>query len=267
MEENLNLAPVQSLWIGDKLSKVEQLCIKSFLDAGHEFHLYTYENVANVPEGTNVMNARHIIEEDKIFRFEDGWGKGSVSGFADLFRLLLLKKNGGWWVDMDIICLKPFVIDQELVICTSYESNYGELANNCVIKAPQESDFINYCINELAKSDIKKLPFGAAGPFLFQRVVKEMKLEAFLVPYYYFNPIAWKFVGDLVLGKMSIINKFKEVLRPVFKPKTLSGRVIDRNSFSIHLWNEVWSASGFNKNEIYKPASLFEKIKKRHQIK
>ena len=32
---------IKSLWIGDQLSRLEQLCIKSFLYHGHEFHLYT----------------------------------------------------------------------------------------------------------------------------------------------------------------------------------------------------------------------------------
>ena len=31
---------IQSLWIGDRLSVMERLCIQSFLDQGHQFHLY-----------------------------------------------------------------------------------------------------------------------------------------------------------------------------------------------------------------------------------
>ena len=36
---------VQSLWIGEYLSSLEIMCIKSFLKKGHEFHLYTYDKV------------------------------------------------------------------------------------------------------------------------------------------------------------------------------------------------------------------------------
>ena len=35
----------QSLWIGPSLSKMEQLCIKSFVDHNLEYHLYTYGEV------------------------------------------------------------------------------------------------------------------------------------------------------------------------------------------------------------------------------
>ena len=33
---------IQSLWIGPRLSNMEHLCIKSFIDHGHKFHLYIY---------------------------------------------------------------------------------------------------------------------------------------------------------------------------------------------------------------------------------
>lgn len=267
MENDINLHPIQSLWIGKQLSKVEQLCIQSFLDHGHIFHLYIYEEIENVPPGAKVYDARAIIPKDKIFRFQDGWGKGSVAGFADLFRLLLLQKNGGWWVDMDIICLKPFAFSQETIICSSTESEYGSLANNCVIKAPKNGPFINYCLDELAKTDLEKMSFGSAGPFLFQKAVKTLEIEELIVPYQYFNPISWKFIGDLVLGKMSTTNKIKEVLRPLFKPETMPGRRIMPDSYSVHFWNEIWNTGKLDKNGQYDRNCLFEKLKRKHGIK
>ena len=36
---------IQGLWIGETLSTMEYLSIKSFLDNGHEYHLYTYGEV------------------------------------------------------------------------------------------------------------------------------------------------------------------------------------------------------------------------------
>lgn len=267
MENDIKLEPVQSLWIGKQLSKVEQLCIQSFLDHGHPFHLYTYEDIGNVPAGTQIFDAGSVIAHDKIFRFEDGWGKGSVSGFADLFRLLMLQKNGGWWVDMDIICLKPFTFKQATIICSSNEGEYGSLANNCVIKAPKNSPLIKYCLDELARTDLKKMTFGSAGPFLFQKAVKELKMEDHIVPYQYFNPISWKFIDELVLGNMTSVNKLKELLRPILKPETMPGRRIMPNTYAVHFWNEVWNAGKLDKNGKYGAGSLFEKLKHKHGIK
>ena len=36
---------IQSLWIGDDLTNLEKLCVQSFIDHGHEFHLYTYADI------------------------------------------------------------------------------------------------------------------------------------------------------------------------------------------------------------------------------
>src|SRR5690625_7959918 len=100
---------IQGLWIDGELSAMEELCIRSFLANGHEFHLYTYGDVPNAPSGATVRDAREILPEDRIFRCEGGvFGKGSLTGFADIFRYQLLFDRVGWWVDMDVICLKPF---------------------------------------------------------------------------------------------------------------------------------------------------------------
>ncbi|GAB2698905.1 hypothetical protein GCM10027037_24110 [Mucilaginibacter koreensis] len=257
---------VQSLWIGSQLSNVERLCIKSFLDHGHPFHLYAYEEIKNPPAGTTIIDARTILPESAIFRYKEGWGAGSVSGFADIFRLQMIKKTGGWWVDMDIICLKPLDFEQELIFCSSYESEYGSLVNNCIFRAPQNSRFITYCLDEIDKIDLQNMSFGLAGPFLFQQGVKALQLEGAVMPFDYFNPIGWRNVNEMILGNANFKSRFKESLRPILKPATLTGRRITKNSYTLHLWNEIWKSSNFDKNGRYSSSSLFEKLKRKHGI-
>ncbi|QEC77915.1 glycosyltransferase [Mucilaginibacter ginsenosidivorax] len=266
MESDIN-KNIQSLWIGGQLSKVEQLCIQSFIDHGHNFHLYAYEEITNAPKGTIILDARSIIGEDAIFKYKSGWGAGSVSGFADLFRLLMVQKNGGWWVDMDIICLKKFDFEADTVFCSSFEGEYDQLVNNCVFKAPKDSEFIQYCLDQIALIDLKTMPFGMAGPFLFQKVVKELQLEKYVLPYSYFNPIAWKNVSTLILGKMNKADRIKEFIRPVLKPNTMPGRKIGPHSYTVHFWNEIWNTGKLDKNGVYDSNSLFEKLKRKHGIK
>ena len=49
---------VQSLWVGDELSRMEYYSIKSFLVLGYEFHLYTYNYVKIL---INILNLRSIM--------------------------------------------------------------------------------------------------------------------------------------------------------------------------------------------------------------
>lgn len=104
---------VHGLWIGTELSPMELLTITSFISNGYLFHLWTYQPLKNeLPKGCICCDANLILSSDKIFRYkyssQFGTGKGSYAGFSDIFRYKLLYDKGGWWVDMDVTCLKPF---------------------------------------------------------------------------------------------------------------------------------------------------------------
>lgn len=104
---------VNALWIGSRLSIIELLTIHSFVRHGHDFHLWTYYPIENLPDSVFIRDANQIIPQKDIIvrKYTDpvtGVGKGSVGApFSDLFRYKLLFEEGGWWVDMDVTCLRP----------------------------------------------------------------------------------------------------------------------------------------------------------------
>mgnify|MGYP007000248262 CR=1 len=79
---------IQSLWIGDKLSNMEILSMKSFLHNNHNYHLYTYGKIDNVPEGVIVKDGNDIIRYKNI----TGKDVGTV-----------LKNIEKWWVKSSFI--------------------------------------------------------------------------------------------------------------------------------------------------------------------
>ena len=103
---------IQGLWIGPGLSVMEQLSITSFLRNGHEYHLYVYDTVKNIPIGTVIKNANDVLPSSRIFQYKD---RPSYAGFANWFRYELLFEHGGWWADVDTICLKPFDFSEQYV--------------------------------------------------------------------------------------------------------------------------------------------------------
>lgn len=124
------LPTIQSLWIGRPFKRIELLCMKSFIDHGHPFHLYLYEPMDNVPEGVTVKDANEILPKETIYYSRS---KGKISNFANYFRWRMLELKGGYYADMDIVCLKPFDLDDELVFCWESE----ETVNNAVLKTPR----------------------------------------------------------------------------------------------------------------------------------
>jgi hypothetical protein len=97
---------VYGLWIGKALSITGQLCIRSFLKHGFSFKLFAYGSIESVPEGAEILDAETILPEKDAFVHKSG----SLSPASDWFRYRFLYHNGGIWVDMDMICLRPFTM-------------------------------------------------------------------------------------------------------------------------------------------------------------
>ena len=260
---------IQSLWIGPQLSTMEQLCISSFLTNGHEFHLYVYDDVKNIPDGTTVCDANEIIDESNIFTY----CKGSYAGFSDWFRHAVVYAKGGFWVDMDIICLKPFNFEHEDIVIAAEAYNS---INSAVMKFPKGHPFSAYMIDlcknpnkvlpydtksdkrrklirrALYKNDPSKIEWGeTGGPLGFTRAIKHHQLLDHLKPFTYFYPIPhhnWNAIFD---------ETFKD------------NHNFFKGSYAVHLWNEMMRKKSlknqdFDKNSKFPDGSFIEHLKQKY---
>ena len=125
---------IAMLWMRGQLSFLEQLCIRSFIDAGHHVVLYSYEPVDRVPEGVECRDADLILpERDDIIHGKSG----SPAPHADLFRYRLLSQEAGLiWADTDAYCCRPFTTDTGHFY--GWESDRE--VNIGVLGLPQDSD-------------------------------------------------------------------------------------------------------------------------------
>lgn len=97
------------LWMRGSLSFLEQLCIKSFVDAGHHTVLYSYEPIGGVPDGVEHRDASEILPETGFLTHER---TGSPALHSDLFRYRLLAGCENMiWADTDAYCVRPFQTD------------------------------------------------------------------------------------------------------------------------------------------------------------
>lgn len=237
---------IQSLWIGTKLSVMERLCIASFLSNGHTFHLYTYDEVKNIPEGTILNDASKIIPPEQIFKYKE---HDSYSGFSNIFRYKLLLEKGHYWVDTDVICLSPLNNKSDYVFSCSWKTT-SEI-ESCVIKVPPGSEIMEYCLSKSSKRNISDLQWGEIGPDLLGVSVYKYGLQHYVAKPYTFCPIPYKqwykflngslFVSWIELSKMTILR-----------------------TKAVHLWNEMWRRNGVDKNGIFPKRSIYERLKRRY---
>ncbi|MEO9964297.1 MAG: glycosyltransferase [Reichenbachiella sp.] len=179
-EPSIKNKVINGLWIGNELSNLELLTIHSFINNGHEFHLWVYEELENqLPDGALLKNANDIIPKNDIFRYQNpttcGLGKGSVAGFSDIFRYKLLYDIGGWWVDMDVTCIKPFNIDQPYM----FPTDHSFMVTGKILKALKKSQLMLDCYTEsIQVIDENNDDWGRPISILIENV-KKLNLEKY----------------------------------------------------------------------------------------
>lgn len=129
---------VHTLWASGKLSLLERLSITLLQQHGHEVHLWSYEPIKNVPLGTVLRDARDILPYESVFTFQGtplngipNGGIGSLSHWSDQFQLMLLHKEGGIYVQLDVSCLKPLVFKNEYAFIAHHGTNLAAFLMKC----------------------------------------------------------------------------------------------------------------------------------------
>ncbi len=231
---------ISGLWVGETFPLMAELCIRSFLDHGHRFQLFTYNDYDNIPEGAIVRDAREILPEDVVFQHENG----SLAPFADWFRSEFLVREGGFWTDLDVVCLSdefpdtmPWFCAQEpgLVavgviafpprhpLMEALRSLAEDPASSAPWDSPEEVQarkFFSESVPDVVERR-RKVPWGHCGPEGFTRGLKHFGLleqaagSSRLYPLHY---TVWRkcYNGDCRLRSPDL-----------------------SNAWAIHLWGEM----------------------------
>ncbi len=235
---------VQSFWLGARLPALQLLSLRSFLAQGHDYHLYAFEPIENVPDGVTMLDAASILPRDSVFTYQRGFGRGSSSAFSNLFRYKLLYERGGWWVDTDVVCLRPFDFDADFVFATERDPERRQTVASCVIKSPANADYLKYCLDSCGSRDKSTIEWGEIGPRLVSDAVTRFNLDRFLLPPEAFNPIDYSL--------------FSEIQAAGFEMARLS------ESFAVHLWNQKWKTHCLDPNYDGAPDSLYAWLRRRY---
>src|SRR5215217_9213577 len=123
------------------MSPVELTCMRSFLDYGHELTIFTYDQTA-IDSQFCTVDANHILSRERIFFYASEPGKGSISGFSNLFRYMLLREFGDFWIDTDVLCLAgEWPVESDFVAAWESETWIG----SAVLKLPRA--FAEECVS------------------------------------------------------------------------------------------------------------------------
>ena len=131
--------PVASLWIGEKLHYLNQLCLMSHVKQGHPTTLYCTDTVSNVPDGVIVKPAGEIMALDRAVIAQT-----SESFLSNVFRYKMIQKTDAIWVDCDAYCHRPFPDD----MINIFAGHGFRGALNCgVVSIPKDGELIRVLLD------------------------------------------------------------------------------------------------------------------------
>lgn len=213
-----------SLWVGKPLSKIEQVCLASFVAHGHKMNLYVYDIDMKVPKGVKKHDANKIIPKELVFKTDNSYGP-----FADMFRYRMIQKTGLTWTDTDNICLKSRWKFPKYVFGLQ-GGGHGLVANG-LLGAPAKSDLIKDLVETSSNFDKSEIKWGEIGPQLLTDRIKKYDLEKYIQNPTVFYPVnywEWKWLFD-----------------PEYTNKVLR---LSSNSYTIQIWNQMLNRDGIDKD-------------------
>jgi hypothetical protein len=106
---------VVTFWHGP-LDALRQTCLRSQVAAGHKVTVYSFEPLAQLPDGVGNAEAEAILphafsEKLRPPQPNGTWRDWTTLQFSDFFRMRLMERNAGLWLDADVLLLKPVEID------------------------------------------------------------------------------------------------------------------------------------------------------------
>ncbi|WP_257936061.1 hypothetical protein UPTC15629_1300 [Campylobacter lari] len=246
---------ISSFWYTPKGHKgiglMELLSIKSFIDNGYKFILYTYNLDDNIFKRLNeIFDDFELKDANKIIPFEnyfsDDRGAG-VAAFSDYFRFNMLYKQGGVWVDLDMICLNYIDLNQEYIFSQELdeEKNTSRITTS-FLKFPKNSEFGKDLIMQAEKiiNNQKLIKWGVIGPDFLAKEVSKYNLENYFWDYKKTCQISW-----------FEANKF-----------VLNNTYLDNSMFCLHLFSEMWRINHMKKDAIYFKGSIYSILIKKYNI-
>ncbi|MCI5076796.1 hypothetical protein [Oricola sp.] len=106
-----------TFWHGERLRDIDYICVHSMVAAGFRVAVYSFEPVENLPAGAETRDAREILSADVFRRIDpddpDGIDQLARQQFSDIFRIALMKHARGFWLDTDVLVLRPFEVPQD----------------------------------------------------------------------------------------------------------------------------------------------------------
>ncbi len=212
------------LWVGESLSKIQEISLSSFLYHGHEVSMFVYNKKLKVPDGVIKLDANEIVSESEIFMV-----KNTYAAFSDVFRYQMINKTGMPWVDADTICVSGDWNFKNNI----YAGYERKIVVGGVLSLPQEHPALKYMIKKSSEFNKEKINWTEVGPALVNETFRKFKLMRHVYSEETFCGIHY--------------SKWKNLWEPQYLQEI---KELEKRSHSISAYNSMATFSGIDKNNL-----------------
>lgn len=158
-----------TLWVGTELSPFEAACLNSFVVHGYDVTLYSYRELAGVPDGVRQCDAGDILDPGLIDAFVYA-GKPDLAHFSDLFRCRMFQKTPHVWIDADVIMLRPL---EDPLPATLFARELQGTICNAVLRIAPDDPVLAELDRETVSLARRDLRWGQTGPLLLTKLLRQ----------------------------------------------------------------------------------------------
>ncbi len=207
----------RTFWHGGPLNPYNLMCLRSFVSQGHQVEIFTYDDEISIPDWATRREANEILPTKDVLCYQNEQS-GGFSLHSNMFRLAMLHRLGGWWIDTDVMLLGPNVpVDDYFFVREN-----DPYLNTAIMKFPAGhpllAEGLDYC-----RAAGTAVVWGQTGPRLFDELAHKYQLIDLAQPAHASCPVPWY---DIIA---------------LFDP-ALCGEVQARsvNSIFLHLCMQMW---------------------------
>jgi Tfp pilus assembly protein PilF len=232
--------PIHCFWSDALPSGMAHLALRSMIRQGHPVKLYTYDDVATmqalVPPGVMVADAGSVVPKST---YHHALVHSEIRYFSDIFRYAVLQEFGGWWLDVDIVLVKPLDFASEHVFSTQWSGvENGHVCVGGVMRAPKGSLHMAnlYALSLQRLFSEKRVEYGAVGPLLLSEYLllsNDGNLLSSILPPTAFNAIDGSEVDLLV-------SESRDGFEILSDPRVTG----------VHLWGKMWDERGLRLDSV-----------------
>src|SRR5262245_33543409 len=230
---------VNMFWHGGALPPYAWACMQTFIEREHAVRLFSYQRI-DAPNGVSNADAGSVVAIGELERYQ------SIAAFSDAFRYELLFKQGGWWADVDVVCLTDRLPDSGY----AWAEEEPGVINNAILKFPAGDPTVGQLAKRARELAGRTERWGVTGPHLATEILGACKPteRAGSTPEFY--PLHWLEAPRLLLPEQ--------------------GGDIARQADSalfIHLWAHVFKDIGIDLSHAPPRGSFMHGLLKAHSFR